>query len=119
AGRPPNVGMVGRRSLARPVLWAGAVVALAGIAVVGGLGMRWRRGGPALPPAASVVAGPGAGAPAEGQRLVAAEVGEVTFAGSGITYRPGTVIAFFPSTRTLKLERGEVDVDVTEHRPMR
>jgi len=32
-----------------------------------------------------------------------------------VTYEPGTVMSFFPSTRTVRLDKGEIDVDVREH----
>jgi len=88
----------------------GGAVALAGAVLAGGLGLHFRE----LP-----LAGRGtvASSITEGQRFEAARSGVVSFAGSSVTYEPGTVMSFFPSTRTVRLEKGEIDVDVTEHGP--
>ncbi|HEY8925933.1 MAG TPA: hypothetical protein VIU64_16225 [Polyangia bacterium] len=60
-----------------------------------------------------------ASAPAisEGERFEAATSGVLSFSGSSVTYEPGTVMSFFPSTRSVRLDKGEIDVDVTEHGP--
>jgi hypothetical protein len=101
------------------VALAGAALAAAGAAT---FVVAHRR---AITPGATVasdsalpVAPPAPGA-VDGQRLEAAAPGVIAFAGSGVTYRRGTAISFHPSTRTLELEKGEIDVDVSEHQPAR
>ena len=92
------------------VVFAGVVVAAIG-AIGLAVALRVRRpelgGGPTLP------------AVVEGQTLDATQPGMIAFAGAGVTYDRGTALTFHPATRTIAMARGEVDVDVVEHRTRR
>jgi hypothetical protein len=52
----------------------------------------------------------------DGQTLEATGPGVLAFEGAGVTYDRGTILTFHPAARTLTLVRGQVDIDVTEHR---
>jgi hypothetical protein len=83
-----------------------ALAAFAALAVgAGGLVAVWR-----LPPRLT-------GSPvfAEGQTLERSQPGVLAFGGADVRYDDGTVLTFHPTTRTLALTRGRVDVDVIEH----
>jgi ferric-dicitrate binding protein FerR (iron transport regulator) len=107
-GRGPRA-VEGRARRHRAAM-VGGVVALAGAVTAVGLGLHFRHLQPARP-------GTVASAITEGERFEAATSGVLSFSGSTVTYEPGTVMAFFPSTRTVRLDKGEIDVDVTEHGP--
>jgi hypothetical protein len=117
AGRGrPRIVTAPRR--AGRVALAGAVLAAAGAAALVAAPRR-KIENVATTSIAAVTSPAPASTAAEGQRLEAAEPGVIAFAGSGVTYRRGTAISFHPSTRTLKLEKGEIDVDVSERQPAR
>ena len=97
----------------RAVLVGGSLT----LAVVAGLAVIAAGGGGHVRENPSAGHGVVASAVTEGERLEASRAGVVAFAGSSVSYEPGAVMAFFPSTRTVRLDQGEIDVDVTEHGP--
>jgi len=105
-----SVERLGWRSWTALVGGSVALAVVAVVAVAAGVGRHWRG-------SSSTGQGVVASAVTEGERLEAARAGVVSFAGSSVRYQPGAVMAFFPSTRTVRLDAGEIDVDVTEHGP--
>lgn len=122
AERRPGPPLVERRpGRARLALAGAGVVLLAAAVTAAGIGLDWRGAGghsasQGAPASSAAPLGAVASAVTEGARIEAVEPGVIAFAGSGVTYQPGAAMAFFPSARTLKLEKGQIDVDVTEHR---
>ena len=108
--RGQGTRLVERRGWRSRAALVGGAFALAVVALAAGVGRQWRG-------SSSTGQGVVASAVGEGERLEAARAGVVSFAGSSVTYQPGAVMAFFPSTRTVRLDAGEIDVDVTEHGP--
>jgi len=105
-GRAPR--SLGRRARRHRAAMAGGLLALAGAVTAVGLGLHFRD-------LHQVDRSTVASAITEGERFEAAASGVISFSGSSVTYEPGTVMSFFPSTRTVRLDKGEIDVDVREH----
>jgi TolA-binding protein len=100
----------GAAPLQRRARWV-PVAAMAGALVAAAVLFAGRLGGFAID------FGFGPPAVAEGQSVDATAPGSVTFGGATIAYQAGTLMTMHPHGRTLRMSRGEVDVDVTPGLP--